>query len=158
MTIRNLQSAIRNRSNEGFTLIEILLAIGILAIGITAVLSLFAVGARSHSRAINRTRSALLAEAVIHQVQADLAAPELPACYKVDGVNLGLVDAGGQPLVNLTRKDFPGFYYNVTFTPYEAGTDYYRVSVEVRWGAESAPADSRNSETYETILPRKRSL
>ena len=139
MTARNLRPQAGDR--RGFTLIEILLAIGILAVGITAVLFLFAMGARSHRRAIDRTRSAILAETVINQIKATLA---------------DTVPANIPPIAGATHADFPEFAYDVTFSQlYPPETAFYKVRVVVRWGDPAAPRDRRNSETYETILRRK---
>ncbi|HUT35385.1 MAG TPA: prepilin-type N-terminal cleavage/methylation domain-containing protein [Planctomycetota bacterium] len=129
---------LRSRNGAGFTIIEVLLAIGILAVSITAVLFLFAMGMRSHRRALDRTRAAMLAETVVSQVQADFR-PAYPATA----------------IANATHPDFPGFTYDVTFTPLYGGTSFYRASVLVRWGDPNAPPEPKNSETYETVLQRK---
>jgi len=146
------QSAIGNR-RSAFTLMEILLAIGILAIGITSVLFLFAMGARSHRRAVDRTRSALLAEAVFNQLRADLATG-LPDYYEVDtGDETKIL-----PIVNASHADFPEFTYDVTFEklyPSDTRGDFYKVRVTIRWGDPDVERDARNSETYESILRRK---
>jgi len=134
--IRTPHSALRNR--DGFTIIEILLAIGILAIGITSVLFLFTMGTRSHQRALDRTRAAMLAETVANQLQTDFG----PA-YAVNNIT------------NATHPDFPGYHYSVTFPPpLYGGTSYYRVSILVSWGDPNA-SDARNSQSYETVLQRK---
>jgi hypothetical protein len=91
---------------------------------------------RSHRRALDRTRAALLAEAVANQTQAELR--QAPA-----------------DVSQATHPDFPGFYYDVTFTPFPANEHYYEVRVVVRWGDKNAPVDERNSETYETVLQQK---
>jgi len=133
-SIRNQKSEIRN----GFTIIEVLLAIGILAVSITAVLFLFAMGMRSHRRALDRSRAALLAETVANHLQTSFGPNYQP-----------------NPVTNETRPDFPGFQYNVTFAPLYGGTSYYRVSILVHWGDPNAPPEPKNSETYETVLQRK---
>jgi len=126
------------RPQGGFTLIEILLAIGILALGITAVLFLFTMGARAHKRALDRTQSALLAETVANFWQERLTAEADP------------VD-----VPEATHPDFPGFYYSVAFTQLPENAHYYQVSIVVRWGDENAPPEPRNSETYRTVLEQK---
>ena len=115
------------------------MAIGILAMSITAVLFLFAMGMRSHKRALDRTRAAMLAETVTNQLQADLN----PA-FNVT-----------QPITTTTHPDFPGFYYSVRFFQLPNSPSYYRVQVEVRWGDPNSPPEPKNSETYETVLQRK---
>ncbi len=145
MIIANRKSQVAN-PQSAFTLIEILLAIGILAIGTSTVLFLFTMGARSHRRAVDRTRAALLADAVFNQVQADLAG-QLPSRYTTSNSNIN-------PLSNQTHADFPEFTFDVTFTKLYNG-DYYVVGVRVWFGDPSLPPDQRTSETFETILRRK---
>jgi len=160
MEIGNRKSEIRNHpaGRAGFTLIEILLAIGILAIGITAVLFLFAMGARSHQRAMDRTRAALLADTVVNQIKADLA-DKLPDRYTEDK------DGKIAPIRGAVHADFPEFRYSVRFDKlYSSTRDFYKIKLVIRWdtstGApgeptDEAPLDPRSSETYETILRRK---
>ena len=150
MITGNRKSRIAHR-RSGFTLIEILLAIGILAIGITAVLFLFTMGARSHRRAVDRTRSSLLAETVINQIRADLA-ESLPERYEEDA------DHNIQPITNANHADFPEFTYSIAFDklyPGDPRGDFYKVRVTIRWGDPRLEANARTAETYETILRRK---
>jgi len=155
--------------SSGFTLIEILLAIGILAIGITAVLSLFMMGARSHRRATDRTRSALLADTLVNQIRADLA-ETLPTRYKEDAANnisfWDLTDPANPKEIKPENQnpavlaDFPEFRYYVTFAKlYPDGRDYYKVKIIVVWDTAGLNAtnilDPRNSETFDTIVRRK---
>jgi len=151
---------------SAFTLMEILLAIGILAIGITSVLFLFAMGARSHRRAVDRTRSALLAEAVFNQTRSALLAEAVFNQIRAD-LATGLpdyyeVDTGDEtqilPIANASHADFPEFTYDVTFEklyPSDTRGDFYKVRVAICWGDPDVERDARNSETYESILRRK---
>jgi prepilin-type N-terminal cleavage/methylation domain-containing protein len=142
----------RIRRQSGFTLMEILLAIGILAVGITSVLFLFTMGARSHRRAVDRTRSALLAETVINQLRADFA-EGLPDYYVEDEGDI-------QAIHTASHADFPEFTYDVVFEklyPGDTRGDFYKVRVIVRWGDPDVERDERNSHVYETILRRKNS-
>lgn len=149
MTIANRKSQIAN-PQSAFTLIEILLAIGILAIGTSTVLFLFTMGARSHRRAVDHTRAALLADAVFNQIGADLAGEldELPAA------RYQLRSDQDTTLLNQTHAGFPEFTYDIEFTPLYNG-DYYVVRVRVWFGDPSLPPDQRSSETFETILRLK---
>ena len=140
------------KPQQAFTLIEILLAIGILALGITAVLFLFTIGARSHKRAVDRTRAALLAQTVLNQIKADLLAPRLPERYNIDEDDPVPIP----PIQNARSAEFPEFYYTVTFDPLLPDARFYKVRVQVRWGEESAEAEERNSETFTTVLQRKK--
>lgn len=141
------------RSNAGFTLMEILLAIGILAVGITSVLFLFTMGVRSHQRARDRTRAALLGETVLNQIRADLA-EGLPDHYDLDPGDATRI----LPITNATHADFPDFTYDVAFEklyPGDSRGDFYKVRVTVRWGDPAVEATERNSETYKSIARRK---
>lgn len=57
----------------GFSLLEILIAMMILAIGAASVLSLFAAAASTHRRALDRTQAALIAERVLAEARARYA-------------------------------------------------------------------------------------
>ena len=148
--IGNGQSAIGS-PRAAFTLMEILLAIGILAIGITSVLFLFTMGVRSHRRAVDRTRGSLLAATVLNQIRADLA-ETLPDRYVEDS------DHNIDPITRAAHADFPEFIYDVAFEklyPSDPRGDFYKIRVVIRWGNPDVERDERNSETYETILRRK---
>ncbi len=139
-------SKLETRNRDAFTILEVLLAIGILALSITAVLFLFAMGMRSHKRALDRSRAAMLAETVANQLQTDLK-PYAAANDPRDPV--------ANPPTNASHPDFPGFTYSVTFTALYSDTKYYRASILVRWGDPTSPPEARSSETYETVLQRK---
>ena len=66
MTIR----AARRRA--GFTLLEILVALGIFAIAIASIMSLLLVAASSHKRAVDNTRAAMLAETVLAELEGEI--------------------------------------------------------------------------------------
>ncbi|MFN0057174.1 MAG: prepilin-type N-terminal cleavage/methylation domain-containing protein [Planctomycetota bacterium] len=68
----NRSSGSRPRE-QGFTLIEILVALGILAIGATSALALFAAASAAHKRAIDRTNAANIAEQAFADVESALA-------------------------------------------------------------------------------------
>ncbi|MFW6162309.1 MAG: type IV pilus modification PilV family protein [Planctomycetota bacterium] len=141
------------RRQSGFTLMEILLAIGILAVGITSVLFLFTMGVRSHQRARDRTRAALLGETVLNQIRADMA-EGLPDRYDLDSGDPTKI----LPITGAAHAGFPAFTYDVAFEklyPGDSRGDFYKVRVTVRWGNPEAEATERNSEIYETIVRRK---
>ncbi len=147
----------RARGARGFTLIEVLLAIGILAVGASTVLFLFTMGARSHRRARDRTRAALLADAVVNQVKADLAGGDPPARYNLQSDDTTRLE-------NRRSADFPGFVYDLTLEPLYQGDlypDYYVVRVRVWWGEWFSTADNPNrdpsgdSTVFEVLIRRK---
>jgi prepilin-type N-terminal cleavage/methylation domain-containing protein len=60
------------KRESGFTLIEMVVALGILLIGMVSVLALFTTAVSLHKEAIDQTESSLLAEEVVSRVQGQL--------------------------------------------------------------------------------------
>ena len=52
------------RSDSGFSLLEVIVALGILAVGVGAAISLFTAGTAAHSRAIDRLKAIEISESV----------------------------------------------------------------------------------------------
>lgn len=83
----------RRSSRHGFTLVEILLALAVLAIGMVGILALFPVGLDNSKRAIQDTTSANIAESVksaIVQAMRMKAAGTDVVDFSHDGVSTGL--------------------------------------------------------------------
>jgi len=59
------------RSARGFTLIEILMALMVLAIGLASVLAVFVAGVRSSKRVVDESAAALSASAVLARILAE---------------------------------------------------------------------------------------
>ncbi len=58
------------RAARGFSLIEVLVAMGVLVVGIVGVLALFAAAADAHRRALEETTAAIIADSVIAEQRA----------------------------------------------------------------------------------------
>ena len=58
----------------GFTLIEIMIAIGILVVGLTGVIALYAVAVDAHKSAVEQSGAAALAESMLSGITADFTA------------------------------------------------------------------------------------
>lgn len=89
----NIRSFGTVRSERGFTLIEILLALGVLVIGIVGIIVLFPVGIQHSKLAIHDTVSASIAESVksgIVQALRDKASGVADVELYHDGVSTGL--------------------------------------------------------------------
>jgi len=61
-----------NNKQKGFTLIEILLSLGILALGLSGILTLFPVGLDAGQKAIQDTTSTLIAESLMDVLRASI--------------------------------------------------------------------------------------
>lgn len=55
---------------RGFTLIEVMVALGVLVIGVTGILAIFAAAASTHRRALEETTAAIIAGSVIAEQRA----------------------------------------------------------------------------------------
>ncbi|MCK6447996.1 MAG: prepilin-type N-terminal cleavage/methylation domain-containing protein [Planctomycetes bacterium] len=133
----------------GFTLIEILLALGILLIGLTGVLGLLTFGAAMSSAAVLRRDAAAASEAVF----ADLEERLFPIVVE-DGVEFV-----GEPL-EITRRPVPG-YDGLSYSARaellrdpaasSAAPEEYKVDVEMVWTS----GGRQRSKTFTTLFVRE---
>ncbi|HUW32291.1 MAG TPA: prepilin-type N-terminal cleavage/methylation domain-containing protein [Planctomycetota bacterium] len=68
---------IHHSSRAGFTLIEILMAIGILVVGLTGVIALYAVAVDAHRATVEQAGAASLAESMLSGITADFTARDV---------------------------------------------------------------------------------
>jgi len=68
---------IHHSSRAGFTLIEILMAIGILVVGLTGVIALYAVAVDAHRATVEQAGAASLAESMLSSITADFTARDV---------------------------------------------------------------------------------
>src|SRR5690606_34489144 len=132
------------RRQGGFTLLELMVAIGVLAFGITTLLGVLSVGVGSRRGSEMRARSVLLVERVFHDLEtrvlpehdwlelaedADLAIPEL----RIDGV-----------------EGFPGMRCVVRFDIDPEHPELVLARVRVSWLDDG----EETGEEFRRILPR----
>ncbi len=124
----------------GFTIIEVLLAMGILLLGTTAILSMLTSGAALARTAELRAASAGVIEAVI----ADLEETLFPLAP--DG-------SAGEPVPVESRPvpGSPGVVYSARATPNPDHPDEYRVDVELAWQSRGV----RRTQLFTTLLLRE---
>ena len=58
------------RDRRGFSLVEVMVAMGVLAVGIGGVLALFAIATANHRRALDETITAMIGNTVISEQRA----------------------------------------------------------------------------------------
>lgn len=140
------------RRTRGFTLLEVIVALGVLAIGATAALGLLVAGATAGRRAERHVDAALLAESLISDVRGyplDRAAlDELepwspreqdPLAEPAPGADAGAAPPAETRFLarDLERADYPGYLADVLVTPLAspAGGEVWHllIEVEVRW-------------------------
>jgi type II secretory pathway component PulJ len=137
---RALHSNPSLRRKAGFTILEVVLAMGILVIGMTVLLSLFTFGAALSRSAEMRTSAAVAVDAVL----ADLSETFFPLA--ADG-------SVGAPTAIEERglASAPGVLYSATPTQNPQRPDEYRVDVHLWWQGGGV----RRGETFTTILLRE---
>jgi|GEM_PF-3298787 len=125
------------RKSDGFTLIEIMMAIGILVIGMTGVLALYAVAVDAHRRAMDNSGMAFLAESMLSEITADFTKRE--------------VDGDGTATFIESFIDLSCRFKRMAETPPGSG------SYEYRWqeGVEAPNSPGFNCEVSIYPLPRR---
>ena len=107
--------------DAGFTLIEVLVALGVLSLGIASAIALFAAATASHKRAIHRTNAAAMAEQALSDVETALAtgaeAMQLQEAPPFEGI----------------RQDFPGYNISLRFLVGVEGADEILAEVTIGW-------------------------
>jgi general secretion pathway protein I len=121
----------KRHERSGFTLIEVLVAFAIAALGLAALLQVFGTGLRSAAVSSRYARATMLAESQLSAV--GVTSPLVPGQY-----------AGA---------DTDGFHWRVSITPYEeaglqANIEIFKVQVVVGWGAQ---ADGTRAVTLSTL-------
>lgn len=122
------------RQRAGFSLLEILISLIILAVAITAILSLFAAGGSSYSRGVDYTNMSLIAEAAYIDIDNAMRNVREPR------------DIAGQQVAG-----FPQYRYDASFQPLDASRLAYVVKMKVKWLSEG----SERSEEFQTIVLKK---
>ena len=128
----------RRTMKEGFSLVEVLIAMVVLGIGAASLVALFAAGSSTHKRSVDRTRAALVAERVI----ADAA------YLYTQGVTPREVTEGVRERL---PEEIDGYRHRVVaFHPEgeEWSAQELFIEVEIRW---KRSGQSR-AETFATIL------
>jgi prepilin-type N-terminal cleavage/methylation domain-containing protein len=123
------------RSDRGFTLLEIVMALVVFAISITSILAMFTLAAASHRRGVEQTQARLIARRVFAEVQAKHVGPVAP-----------------KDIAGARFPDYGGAYtYDVAFKAV-ANSQAYHVIVVVY-----LPSDThkQTTERFEAVLLRR---
>jgi len=136
---------------RGFSLLEILIALVILAIGMIGVIALFVSGASLHRRGVDQSSAALLAETILEGTQS----------YALEGktaAEISTLQAGRH--VFRPSAQYPGYEYKIICT--ELSDREYKLILEIRLRPENihpSPASDTEMEPenvrFETILLRR---
>lgn len=135
-------------SRAGFTIIEVIVALGILLFGMTAVIGMLTFGAALSRTALLRTSAAASTQAVVADLEETLF-PMIPAST---AGSAAASDAG--PPIEIEDRPLPGMpdvTYSARAQPNPERPLEYRVDVEMSWSS----AGVRRAMSFRTILVRE---
>lgn len=144
-------------NRRGFTLLEVIVALGIFAVGATTAFALLVAGAAAGRRAEHRVNTALIAEQVLNDIQSEQLAQEAfdlsevtPAAPTPSGANSETVIV----ISDRVLPAYPDYHYDVAITPAPGPVPdrpwLYLVEVEIRW---SEKGQGRSAH-YATLMQR----
>jgi len=146
----------RPKLKTGMTLVEVLVAMGILLIGMTAILALLTTGAALSRTAVLRTAAASATEAVVEDMRETLfpiAAGEEATGGPNGNTGGGLwgVPGAPEPIVERVLPGEPNIVYSATVVENPDRPGQYRVDVEMSWQS----AGVRRARSFSTLLIRE---
>lgn len=146
------------REQGGFTLIEVLMALAIMAVGSTAAIGLFTAAVSLHKRALDQTTASLVAQSAFAEVRGALTLGF--DTERLERVPTALAPGAGGASVLYFRKNvqdpaYPGYRYDVLLTPVGGASpvdaDTFHAEVRVRW---KTAGPGRVSE-FHSVLTRR---
>ncbi len=140
-----MNDAGKGRGERGFTLLELIVALGILVFGATALIGALSLGVGTRRGTEMRARASILADQVLHHVERDLLAQHpIPEGWQsvddlvVPGERVEVVDG------------FPGMEYSVSFASSPERPDIVLVTVRIGWRDQGED----QGQVFQRLLPR----
>jgi len=158
----------RRGAPHGFSLLEIIVALGIFMIGAASVFALFAAGAGAHRRAVDRANAARAADSIFAELEAkwtlagDLqrgavrrepapaakAGSASTASRRTAEADFPVPASGKAPW---TVPGYPQYKFDVQYTPVDDENDAVMATVFVHWQRRGAD----RVETFRRLLLRR---
>lgn len=129
----------RPQVQAGFTLVEMMVALGILVMGMTSLIGLFTAAVSTRYSAELRSRAAAVAEEVLRDIQEDVLARD-------DGLEPEIPSLGPQPV-----EGMPSMRYRVDFIIDPEQPDLVMAEVRIGWSEQGAQLE----QVFRRILPRE---
>jgi hypothetical protein len=150
-----------------FSLLEIIVALGVLAVGASAAFALLVAAASAGRRAEHHVNAALMAETILNDVKGEFdetfdvsAFPLASSADPIPGLEPDPDRPEPQPETRYlvrggTIKTYAGYSYDIAITPLEGPIPdnpwHFLVEVEVRWSNRG----QRRSAVYSTVMLRR---
>jgi type II secretory pathway pseudopilin PulG len=119
----------RCRRGDGFTLVEVLVALGIFVVVVSGIVGLMLVATASHKRAVDNTRAALVADTVLAELESAIHSGHTLA-----------------PIAKRAHPDHPGVSYAVEIHWIDGASA--QVGIIVSWQREGQQREQR----FATVL------
>ena len=134
----------RGGKDAGFTLLEVIIALGIMTVGMTVAISLFTAATAAHRRAVDRIRAIEVSEQVFASLEGSIR----------DGATM--TDLIARPPWKDSLGRWPGVAVEVRYgtIPKEQYIDELMVEVHVQWISRGLDAE----EVFQQIVARTRSV
>jgi prepilin-type N-terminal cleavage/methylation domain-containing protein len=123
----------------GFSLLEVLVALGIVTVGVTAVLALFASGVDVHKQAVDQSNAALAAQSLASELEAKYTTVRIDA-WKQKQRRKGKKGVHDQDyLKNISQRKpvdipgFPGYRYSVKYTALDPDGNAVLARLTIFW-------------------------
>lgn len=140
---------------RGFTLIEVLVALAIMAVGTTAAIGLFTAATAMHKRALDQTTAALIADSALSDVRAAVRLQFDPRPLPTARAATADVPAVYYYKRDAAHPDFPSYVYDVLLTPIGTvdamAADAFLAEVRVKWKA----SDKVVAPEFRTVILRR---
>lgn len=127
------------RRETGFSLLEVLVAVGIVTVGVTSVLALFAAGVDVHKQAVDQSNAALAVESIASELEGRYTIAAIDAWIRAENAkgrrNVDERDylAAIGPAEPVEIPGFPGYRYDVKFTPLDESGFAVMAEIRVYW-------------------------
>ena len=141
------------RAGAGFTLIEVIISIAILALGMVGVLGMFILAADAHKKAVDQTDVALLAESLL----ADYTTAMTHQARRASVYDTQYLTGHRFGYVN--SRSYPSLWYKATFSelpPGDDDSDEVKVVIEIIKDSPTPAGDlPKRIERFETIMIKR---